>query len=70
MGVLGFEFEELDHVVKEGEEDDGEDVAKTIPNTALIRMIVFFLILTFGQNLIWKVKKLRLSNWNISEKGK
>ena len=42
LGVLGFEFEELDHVVEEGEEDDGEYVTKTIPNTALIRMISNF----------------------------
>ena len=35
LGVLGFEFKELDHIVEKGEQDDGEDVPKTIPNTAL-----------------------------------
>ena len=44
LGVLGFKFEELDHIVEEGEEDDGEDVSKTIPNTSLIRMIIKHLL--------------------------
>ena len=35
-GVLGLELKELGHIVEKGEEDDGQNVAKTIPNAALI----------------------------------
>ena len=35
-GVLGFELKELGHIVEKGEEDDGQNVTKTIPNAALI----------------------------------
>ena len=36
QGVLGLELKELGHIVEEGEEDDGQNVTKTIPDTALI----------------------------------
>ena len=35
-GVLGFELKELGHIVENGEEDDGQNVTKTIPDAALI----------------------------------
>ena len=40
--VLGFELKELGHIVQKGEEDDGQNVTKTIPNAALIRMVIIF----------------------------
>ena len=42
QGVLGFELKELGHIVQKGEEDDGQNVTKTIPNAALIRMVIIF----------------------------
>ena len=38
MRVLGLELKELGHIVEEGEEDDGQNVTKTVPNAALIRI--------------------------------
>ena len=37
-GVLGLELKELGHIVGKGEEDYGQNITKTIPNAALLKM--------------------------------